>query len=294
MKKHVGYRVLSTLMAMMFMAAVVAQAQPTDHDQPPKLLVIFREWVKPGKTDSLHEKSEAAYVRAMAQAKEPNHYLALKSMSGKQRALFITTYDSFEAWEKDIQWMGKNKTLTAELDRVMQGDGQLLEYGEQGIFRYSPDLSYNVKTPTGKTRYFEIESFDIKEGHYAEWEQAVKMVKEAYAKSVPEANWITFYQVLGPEGHYLMFMPLDSLKEIDIMFGWNKKFMDTLGPDGMKKLEALSGASIAHSEMQLLAISPAMSYMGEDWMKQDPGFWKTKAMAPAAKKPAAQKPEAKM
>jgi hypothetical protein len=46
--------------------------------------------------------------------------------------------------------------------------------------------------------------------------------------------------------------------------------------------------------MQLLAISPAMSYMGEDWMKQDPGFWKTKAMAPAAKKPAAQKPEAKM
>jgi hypothetical protein len=110
---------------------------------------------------------------------------------------------------------------------------------------------------------------------------------------VPEANWITFYQVLGPEGHYLMFMPLDSLKEIDIMFGWNKKFMDTLGPDGMKKLEALSGASIAHSEMQLLAISPAMSYMGEDWMKQDPGFWKTKAMAPAAKKPEARKPEPK-
>ncbi len=72
MKKHVGYRVLSTLMVLMFMAAAVAQAQPAGDHQPPKILVIFREWVKPGKADSVHEKSEAAYVHAMAQAKEPN------------------------------------------------------------------------------------------------------------------------------------------------------------------------------------------------------------------------------
>ncbi len=92
-------------------------------------------------------------------------------------------------------------------------------HGEQGVFRYSAELSFNPKTPNGKTRYFEIESFQIREGHYAEWEEAVKMVKDAYAKSVPDANWMTYYQVLGPEGHYIMFMPLESLKEIDTMFG---------------------------------------------------------------------------
>ena len=294
MKKHVGYRVLSTLMVLMFMAAAVAQAQPAGDHQPPKILVIFREWVKPGKADSVHEKSEAAYVHAMAQAKEPTHYIALKSLSGKTRALFISPFDSFEAWEKDMQWMSKNKALSAELDRVMQGDGQLLDAGEQGVFRYSAELSFNPKTPNGKTRYFEIESFQIREGHYAEWEEAVKMVKDAYAKSVPDANWMTYYQVLGPEGHYIMFMPLESLKEIDTMFAWDKKFAETLGPEGMKKLEALAAAAIEHTEMQLHAISPVMSYPGENWVKDDPAFWKPKTMAPMAKKPEAKKTEPKM
>ena len=36
---------------------------------PPKVLVIFREFVKPGKTGMTHEKSESTFVQALARAK---------------------------------------------------------------------------------------------------------------------------------------------------------------------------------------------------------------------------------
>ncbi len=38
---------------------------------PPKILVAGREYTKPGKSGTLHEKTESAFVQAMMQAKWP-------------------------------------------------------------------------------------------------------------------------------------------------------------------------------------------------------------------------------
>ena len=78
----------------------IAVAQETD--AATQGASIFREFVKPGKGGALHEKSESAFVQAMTRAKWPTHYLAVNSITGKPRALFLTGYDSFEAWEKDV------------------------------------------------------------------------------------------------------------------------------------------------------------------------------------------------
>ncbi|MEO7136682.1 MAG: hypothetical protein ABI037_03100 [Gemmatimonadales bacterium] len=50
----------------------------------PKVLLIFREQVKPGK-DSAHEKVEAGWPRAFAKAKWPTNYLAMTTMTGRWR-----------------------------------------------------------------------------------------------------------------------------------------------------------------------------------------------------------------
>src|ERR1039458_10333350 len=70
-------------------------------NMPPKVLVITREYTKPGKSGTQHEKAESAFVQAVTRAKWPTHYLAVESLSGPSRALFLTGYDSFAAWEKD-------------------------------------------------------------------------------------------------------------------------------------------------------------------------------------------------
>src|SRR5271165_3454554 len=90
-----------------------AQVNP---NSPPKVLVIQREWVKPGKAGSLHETSESKFVQAMTAAKEPNHYLAATSMSGRSRALFFIGYDSFADWEKDNKFFEANPSFSAALD----------------------------------------------------------------------------------------------------------------------------------------------------------------------------------
>ena len=77
-------------------SAGIAAAQETI-PPPPKLLNVFREFVKPGKNGALHDKSESAFVQAMTRAKWPAHYLAVSSVTGKPRVLFLTGYDSFAA-----------------------------------------------------------------------------------------------------------------------------------------------------------------------------------------------------
>ena len=41
-------------------------------NQPPKVLVITREFLKPGRAGEVHKKAEAAFVQAMSSAKWPS------------------------------------------------------------------------------------------------------------------------------------------------------------------------------------------------------------------------------
>src|SRR5437667_12516816 len=109
--------VISGLLVATFLCAGVAvaaaQAKSDGVTPPPKVLVVIREFLKPGKGGSPHEKAESAFVQAFARAKWPTHYFAANSVSGKNRALFFVPYDSFEAWEKDNQAQQKNPALSA-------------------------------------------------------------------------------------------------------------------------------------------------------------------------------------
>ncbi len=90
---------------------------------PPKVLTVFREYTKPGKSGTAHEKTESLFIQAMKQANWPTHYLAVESLSGQSRALFLTGYDSFAAWEKDTLATQKNTALMAALDHASAVDG---------------------------------------------------------------------------------------------------------------------------------------------------------------------------
>ena len=87
----------------------VLNAQTPPEDGPPNVLVIHREYLKPGKGGRLHERSESAFVHAFAEAKSPYHYFALDSLSGPSRSLFLFGYDSFADWEKETAAIAATK-----------------------------------------------------------------------------------------------------------------------------------------------------------------------------------------
>lgn len=269
----------------------VAAAQDKAPEAHPRVLVIQREFVKPGKSGAAHEKTESAFVQAMARAKWPTHYLATQSMSGKSRVLFFTLYDSYEAWEKDAQAMEKNAALSAALDRANEADGALLDSADQGVFTYDEKLSLHPISDISHMRYLEIWVAHVRPGHNKEWEEINKMFQSGSEKAVPTNHWAVYQAAYGaPDGTYIFLTARKTAAELDRGPQEDKAFEAALGEEGMKKLDELFAAAVDSSESQFFMFSPAMSYPPDEWVKADPDFWKPKPMAAAAKaekKPAA-------
>jgi hypothetical protein len=271
-------------------SVVAGQENAEGPQPPPKVLVISREFVKPGKGGSIHVKAESAFVQAMTRAKWGTHYLAATALSGRPRVLFFTPYDSFDAWEKDSMAVDKNAVLSAALDKAYVADGDLLSDADQTVAVYSEETSLRPNVDIAHMRYFEVSLFRVKPGHRREWNETVKLVKGAYEK-IPEAHWATYEVAYGQEGNtYLVFSAIKSASEIDHEFAQDKDFLAAMGEEGMKKLGELESASIEFSQTNLFAFSPKMSYAPDEWIKADPDFWKPKMTAPAAAKKPMEKP----
>ena len=251
---------------------------------PPKVLIVDREFTKPGKAGSAHEKSESAFVQAFTRAKWESHYLAATSMTGRNRTLFFIPYDSFEAAEKDNLAMAKNASLSAAIDRAAAGDGDALSETDAAILVLNEEQSLRATVDIAQMRYFEISLFRVKPGHGHDWDELVKLVKAAYER-MPDVRWATYEVMYGQEGRtFVVITPRKSLAEIDKEMANDKDFASNMGEDGMKKLGELEAAAIESSQSNLFQFNPAMSYVYDAWIKAAPDFWKPKASAKTASK----------
>lgn len=266
---------LGLCLVFTFSCITAAQDKPQGSSSIPRVLQITREYTKPGRAGMMHDMAESAFVQAEARANWPTHYIAMTSLSGKQRALFLTSYTSFEAWEKDNAAVEKNAALSDALDRASVADGALLESVDQGVFVFNDELSLRPLANLSPMRYMEISVYHVKPGRDKEWNDLVKMVKTTYEKAVPGSHWGTFEQVFGGDGGtYIVLTARKTLAEVDHGIQVeDKQFEAAMGPDGMKKLDELVAASIESSQHQLFSFNPRMSYVAEEWIKADP-FWK--------------------
>jgi len=274
----------------------VAQEAPEGTTPPPKVLVIDREFMKPGKSGAVHEKSESAFVQAFARAKWPTHYFAANSLTGKNRTLFFIGYDSFAAWEKDAMAQQDNAALSSATDRAALADGDLLSETDAGAFTYNEEQSLRGPVDIAHMRYFEISLYRVRAGHRKEWNDLVKLVKDAYDK-IPDVHWAMYQAMYGQEdATYLVIIPMKSASEIDASMATDKQFAENMGEDGMKKLSELESSAVEFTQTNLFMFNPAMSYPRDEWIKADPGFWKPKAAAHQKAMPKAkgdEKPAAK-
>jgi hypothetical protein len=261
-------------------SGMVAQDGAGADKGPPKVLVIMREFLKPGKAGSAHEKTESAFVSAMTAAKWPTHYLAMDSLSGPSRSLFFVGYDSFAAWEKDNLAMQKDATLAAAMDRASLADGELLSRYETAVFLYNEEYSLRTASVNiGEMRFMEITGFKIREGHRKEWDALVKMYKSGYEKAVPEARWAVFEAMYGAEMSFLVMTPMKSASEVDGELAADKTFHSSMSESDAAKASELAAVCIESSQANLFMFNPKLSYPMESWVKADPAFWNQKAMA---------------
>jgi hypothetical protein len=268
--------------------AMVAQAQETMMG-PPKVLVIEREAVKPGK-GAAHAKSEANFVRAFAKAKFPDHYIAATGLTGENRAVFFVGFDSLAAWEASNMAIEKNAALSTELDAINSKDGEYLSEFRQGVFTYMEELSYQPQVPVAGTRYFRVYTIHVKPGHGQHFEEVRKIARAAHEKANLPDHYAVFHMVAGgSNGTYLLFVPMKSLSEVDdFATVHGKAYKDALGEDGQKKLDEFDREGVESMETNILSLAPGMSYPRKEWIAADK-FWAPAVAAKSAAKKAEKK-----
>ena len=284
MKKSVFLFVAACLFLSTTLLALAQERAPSG---PPKVIQIYREEVKPGK-GAAHEKMEAAWPRAFANAKSPTHYLAITSVTGPSEAWFVTGFDSLAAWEKDRLETEKNTALTTQLDQLGEKDGELLSGARSIVANYREDLSYRPGVNLGQMRYFYLTTFRIRPGHEQDFLDANKIIREAHEKADVPEHWAVFQVISGlPNGTYLTFQPLKSLSEVDAFPQTHgKAYKDATGEEGRKKLRELASAGTLNSENSIFLFSPTMSYASKELIAADPDFWTPKALVAAESAPA--------
>lgn len=263
-------------LSSLFLASGIAAAQQMagNPTPPPKVLVIDREYIKPGKSGSLHVKTESAFVKAMSDAKYPTHYIAMDSLSGPNRALFFIGYDSFEAWGKDQEAQQANAALTAATDQAMIDDGELLTEAQTHVFLYHPEMSVHAAVDIPHMRYFEITSFAIKPGHEKEWNDLVKVYTTGY-DSIPDAHWAMFESIYGENngGVWIAINPMRTMAEADKGMANGKQFEAAQGDAGMKHAGELAADCIQSVQTNVFVVNPKMSYAADEWAQSAPEIW---------------------
>ena len=256
-----------------------------------KVLTIQREFTKPGKDGASHEMTEAGFIRAVQANKGNIHYIALTSLSGPNRALFVSGYSSLAAVDAERKSMPS--AALAAMDKAMVSDGDVLSQTDESVWLRRDDLSTNVSGPPVGMRMLEISEFVVKPGHTHEFEQLAKMYTDA-AKNIPEFHWTCYQMAYGrAEGPtYLVLTALKSGGDADAEFGAGRKFAEAVGEDGMKKISELEAASVASEDTNLFLVSPKMSIPTDAMLKGEPDFWRPKSAASAAAKKPAAKPAA--
>ena len=230
----------------------------------------------------------------MARANWPTHYLAMTTVTGPSEAWFLTGYPSFAAWEKDREDTDKNTALTADLDRLVEKDGELLTNGRSLVAFLREDLSAGDPVDIAKMRYFRLLTFRVRPGHESDFQDSVKIVRSAYEKAKIELPWAV-YQISGgmPGPTFMILLPMKSISEIDASISRAGAIREAEGPENEKSLAKMASDGFATVESNVFAFSPAMSYPSKEFVARDPEFWtpKKEAKPAAASKKAGAGPE---
>ncbi len=250
---------------------------------PPAVLQIFREDIKEGK-GAAHEKSEAAFMQAVAKANYPSHILGMTAMTGTSQAWFLEGHATFASIAEAQAALDK-----PEFEALDAADAELRTGSRSMIAVYRADLSYAAdKADLSKMRFFNIETIRLVQGSDQKFEEAAKALIAGAGKAGDSQPLATYEVVSGaPNGTYLLLEPMASMKSMDEETQRRQALRQAMTSGDPERNMA---ASIANSESILFVVNPQMSYVPKEWIAADPAYWEPKPVTPAQ---APAKPRAK-
>jgi hypothetical protein len=259
--------------------SLAAQAQ-TPAVPPPNILNIQTDTIKPYE-EGPYDKLASQYPALSRQLEDPTHVLGMESLTGSPRAIYISGYDSYEALQKNEEWLLGDSATDAKFDALDARVAPHLSQVDYAVWHYRADLSNNVAAADiPHARYWEVIIYRMRPDHAGQFEELAKLHRDANVKSGQNTPWATYEGGTGVSDAYLVMMPMTSLKDKDTGLAHKKDFDAALGEEGSSRMNKLSEENVASVEDNIWMVIPEWSYVEKSWIEADRQFW---APGPAAK-----------
>jgi hypothetical protein len=254
---------------------------------PPNILDIESINIKPD-MDGPYDKIASEYPDLSEQLKDPTHVLGMEALTGSPRAIYLSGYDSFEAFGKSEEWLTGNAAADAKFDAMDASEAPYISEEHHTIWHYRADLSNNVAgADIPHSHYWEVIIFHMRPGHDEHFKELTKLYRDAYLKSGQNIPWSSYEGMMGVTDAYLVLVPMQSLRDEDMSLEHRKDFGAALGDEGRSRMSKISEESVASVEDKLWMVNPDWSYVEKSWVDADPRYWGAEPPAKPAPKHAA-------
>jgi hypothetical protein len=134
-------------LGVVFMASAISQTQP------PQILEVYREYLKPDATQALRQ-IEVDAAQICIRLKFPHRYLVLESLTGPKEFWYLNAFDS----QADMDEVGRayeaNKALSSALAQNLKRKASYLAEESTNVFlHYRPQLSRGPPWLMGHGRF---------------------------------------------------------------------------------------------------------------------------------------------
>ena len=109
-------------------------------EQPPNLLQIFRESLKPG-SEAAYQTIEDEIARLCVELKCPHPHVAMEPLAGPKEVWWLNAFESDAARQRVVDAYVQNGPLMAALDRSSRLKAAVTATPIDVLARYRPDLS---------------------------------------------------------------------------------------------------------------------------------------------------------
>jgi hypothetical protein len=123
--------------------------------QPPKILQIFREPLKPG-VEAEYDCIESDTARKCAELRCPHPYLGIESLTGPKEVWWFNAYDSVADKNQVADAWAKNKVALAVLGKNSKRKARLTGKGTNVFADYQQELSAGPLWVIGHGRFLVI------------------------------------------------------------------------------------------------------------------------------------------
>lgn len=243
--------------------------------EPPKILNIVHEQLIPGKSGAYAEllkRIATEYSRRGI----PVYWYGAQSFTGPLGALYLNFFESFAEMHAANDALNKAAGANPALAQMQE---QLLTYtsGVSNAFAVRrDDLGYRWDAiDFSKARVLRVATIEVHQGHEAEFAQAIRGLRAAYARLNANAYWATYQVTAGaPSSTFVIFLPMRSLDEMDDYIKRLGALPEAEGPGVAGQLKQIARDAYRLWDSELFIVSPSQSHMPADFTAGDSAFWR--------------------